>query len=260
MRVLVLGAGKMVEAILLGLKKEMSLKDWAIYSPSGKSAQKLALATGATWIKDPSDFKGDVILVGFKPQQLKDASAQIKDKFSNALFISILAGIDESTQRNFLGARQLIRVMPNLSVAEQKGISLLSSHSVGDKILEIKKLFSQIGFCQIVTEDELDELTLLTGSGPAFIYEFASALIDSFHSLDSQSREFLVRKMILGAAATMENSPYSLRELTSAVTSKGGVTEATLKSWVQGDFGGLIKKGIREGVSRSKQLRDSIHN
>ena len=183
MRVLVLGAGKMIEAILTGLKKTENLSEWVIYSPSGVSAQALAGKVGARVTTDPLLVKNpDWILVGCKPQQLSDLGATLKGAFKESLFVSILAALSEEDQISKLGAKELIRVMPNLPVEFNEGISLLASVSGKTRLSSMQSLFSKLGTSLIVTEDELEELTLLTGSGPAFFYEFSKDLAASFSS------------------------------------------------------------------------------
>lgn len=259
MKVLVLGAGKMTEAILLGLKKTEDLSQWEIFSPSGISAQKLAVKIGARAVSDLKEVKNpDWILVGCKPQQLKDLKAIIQDKFNGSLFVSILAALSEDDQRGILGAKELIRVMPNLPVEFNDGVILLSSESAKTRLKSFETLFSKIGYSKIVSEDELEELTLLTGSAPAFFYEFSQILAQGFTSLDPEGREKLIKAVLKGAGVAAKNSSSSLGEMTSAVTSKGGVTIATLEEWRSKGFKELIQKGIEAGKNRAKEIKSLL--
>lgn len=261
MKVLVLGAGKMTTGLLHGLKNSHNLSEWMIYSPSGTSAQKLASDVGALYVSDLSLIKNpDWILVGCKPQQLKDLKLLIGDKFKDALFVSMLAAISEEDQKNILGCSDLIRIMPNLPVEHRDGIVLLSSDSAKGRLSSFQSLFSKLGFALSVKEDEFEELTLLTGSGPAFFYEFAKNLKDSFSSLDPETREKLVRLVLKGAARNLTESSKSLEEHTNAVTSKGGVTIAVLERWREEKFSELISRGIESGKKRIGELRAILRN
>lgn len=256
MRVLILGAGKMVDAILTGLKKTEDLSEWMIYSPTGVSARNLAGKVGARPVTDLSLVKSpDWVLVGCKPQQLKELKQLIKDQFSESLFVSILAALPENDQRETLGAKELIRVMPNLPVAYNEGVTLLSSESAHGRLKSFEKLFEKLGTSMIVSEKELEELTLLTGSGPAFFYEFAHKLAESFSSLDSGLREKLVRQVLIGSAKAVNNQKETLNDMTNAVTSKGGVTIAVLESWRKQKMEDFIKEGISKGQARSEELK-----
>jgi pyrroline-5-carboxylate reductase len=256
MKVLVLGAGKMVEAILTGLKKTENLSEWMIYSPSGTSASQLAGKVGARAVADLAQAKNpDWILVGCKPQQLLELRETLNGRFKESLFVSILAAVSEEDQLRILEAKDLIRVMPNLPVEFNEGICLLTSNSSKGRLSSFHTLFSRLGISLTVTEAELDELTLLTGSGPAFFYEFANHLASSFESLDSEAREKLVKQVIKGAARTVVGSPKTFTQATEDVTSKAGVTIAVLTEWRESGFSDFIKKGIAAGKKRTQEIR-----
>lgn len=256
MRVLILGAGKMVDAILSGLKNTEDLSGWMIYSPSGISASKLAQKVGARAVTDLSKVQNpDWILVGCKPQQLSDLKVLLQGQFQTTLFVSILAALSEEDQRKILDVPKLIRIMPNLPVEFNEGVSLISSQSAADRLSTFQSLFQKLGTSLIVQENELEELTLLTGSGPAFFYEFAAKLAENFKSLDSSHRESLVRQVLVGSSLVLKNQDKSLSELTNAVTSKGGVTIAVLDEWRKLGLGEFLKKGTDKGAERSKELK-----
>jgi pyrroline-5-carboxylate reductase len=261
MNVLVLGAGKMVEAILTGLKKTENLSEWLIYSPSGTSAGKLAGKVGARAVANLSDIKSpDWILVGCKPQQLKDLKDSLNGRFKESLYVSVLAALSEEDQKKILEVKDLIRLMPNLPVEFNEGISLLSSQSAKARLSSFQALFSKLGTCLVVSEEELEELTLLTGSAPAFFYEFASHLAQSFTSLNSQDREKLIRQVLKGSARSASSTNASLTELTDAVTSKGGVTIAVLDYWRENGFKVLIDKAILAGKKRTEEIKELLRN
>ncbi len=261
MKVLVLGAGKMVEAFLLGLKKSHQLSDWSIYSPSGTSASRLAAKVGARAISHISNVESpDWILVGCKPQQLKELKKILPPSLKEALYVSLLAAITEEEQLKILEAGQLIRCMPNLSVEFNEGVILLSSRSAQSRLGSFQSLFSKLGMAMVLEERELDELTLLTGSGPAFFYEFAHALAESFSSLHTDQRQKLVRQVLKGASKSLSDSPLTLAEMTSAVSSQGGVTVAVLEEWRRSQFSDFILRGIEAGKERRNQIRADLQN
>lgn len=254
--VLVLGAGKMVEAILKGLNKTENLSEWMIYSPSGVSAQKLAAKVGARAVTDLSVVRNpDWILIGCKPQQLKDLKITLNGMFKETLFVSILAALSEKDQLETLEVQELIRIMPNLPVEFNQGVTLLSSESASERLSSFNALFGKLGISIVVKENEFEELTLLTGSGPAFFYEFTLRLSESFSSLDSNQRENLAKQVLRGAATAVSNRSDSLSEMTDAVTSKGGVTIAVLEAWRGQGLVEVIKSGIKQGLERTKELK-----
>jgi pyrroline-5-carboxylate reductase len=261
MKVLVLGAGKMIESILKGLHKTEDLSEWHIYSPSGKSATSLAALVGAKSITNLKEIDNvDWVFVGCKPQQLKDLSVTLNGLFTDAIFISILAAISEQNQKKILGVSKLVRAMPNLPVAINEGITLLASESVESDLDSFQKFFAKLGTSLVVNESELEELTLLTGSGPAFVYEFSNQLSKSFESLSDDKREELTKQLLKGAAMTAHNSDKSLAQLRAEVTSKGGVTQAVLESWTQSSLNEILRKGISAGKKRILEINGPTQN
>jgi pyrroline-5-carboxylate reductase len=260
MKTLVLGAGNMISAILEGLYGEKDLSNFYIYSPSGHKAQALAEKVGAKWVDDLRNFNDpEFVWLGFKPQQIKSSSHLIKDNFKKATFVSFLAAISEDDQKHILGVDKLIRVMPNLNVKIKKGICLASTKSSQVDLLFFENLFKPLGKFLIVEENELDELTLLTGSGPALIYEFAKCLADSFVSLDESSRELLMKNLLSGASEMAMKSSESFDHLINAVTSKGGVTIAVLENWRKNGLENIVESGVRAGESRRIEMSKEIN-
>jgi pyrroline-5-carboxylate reductase len=261
MKVLVLGAGKMSEALLTGLRITEDLSEWKIYSPSGISAKNLATKLNASFVSDLSEVTSpDLIIVGCKPQQLKELKKTLNGRFRDSLYLSLCAAVSEEDQKCLLGISRLIRCMPNLAVEYRSGVILLSSQSAPSDLIYFQLLFFKLGLSLIVSEPELEELTLLTGSGPALFYEFAQSLASCFNSLTSNQREQLVRHVLQGAALSVTKNSSDLRHLTESVTSKGGVTIAILNYWRNHQFLDLLKEGIRSGLKRSQEIKTTLQN
>ncbi len=253
-----MGAGKMVEAIMMGLKDSTTLSNWGVYSPSGISAKRLAELTGAQFVSDLEGQDPDWIIVGCKPQQLKQLADTLNGRFKRSLYVSLLAAIDESTQLEVLKVQRLVRAMPNLSVKYKEGVTLLSSKSAQDELLAATLIFSRLGSAKVMTEVELEELTLLTGSGPALFYEFTQNLSRAFNSLTEKEREQLARQVLLGAAISSSQEISGLTPMIEAVTSKGGVTIAIINEWRAEDFLNVIKSGVKAGLVRTAELKKII--
>jgi pyrroline-5-carboxylate reductase len=259
MKVLVLGAGKMTGAILEGLKNEVDLSRFYIYSPSGVSALALAKSVGAVHVKTLDEVTPDYVWIGCKPQQLKDLALALNGRFQDATFVSMLAALTEKDQLTVLGVKKLIRIMPNLSVKYKKGITLISTESAKADLAQIKTLFSLIGLAKELPEAELEELTLLTGSGPALFYEYTKILSASFTSLTDAEREELARMVLVGSALSVASSDDSLSTMIDGVTSKAGVTIAVLEQWRKLKMNELILDGVSTGKKRSDEIKASLH-
>ncbi len=249
MKVLVIGAGKMVNSILAGLPAD-TVSSWGILSKSGDSAKNLAQKYGLTFVSSVQDFAHpDWILLGCKPQQLKEI------KIPDVPVMSLLAAVTEKSQKNILAVKHLVRVMPNLPVKYKKGVTLLTTTSP-EKVSYPQSLFGQLGLVKTLNEEEFEEITLLTGSGPALFYEFAKTLASSFQSLDEVTREELVKSVLSGAAASLKND--SLQKMIDDVTSKGGVTIAVLEEWRQSGFSQVLAKGVVSGIKRTEEIKSHL--
>lgn len=249
MRVLVIGAGKMVESILAGLSAE-GVTSWGIVSKSGVSAKNLATKFGIHYVERVQDFeRPDWILLGCKPQQIKEI------KIPDVPVMSLLAALSEKSQKDILGVSHLVRVMPNLPVKFKKGVTLLSSESKGHLQFP-QELFRKLGITEVLQENELEELTLLTGSGPALFYEFTKTLSESFSSLSQADRERLASAVLVGAAHSVEGQ--DLQRLIDAVTSKGGVTIAVLEEWRKKGLGNVLGDGVKNGLKRTHELKSHL--
>lgn len=259
MRVLVLGAGKMVEAILTGLQNETDMSGFHVFSPSGKSAEDLSKKIGINWARDLDSMPDpDWVWLGCKPQQLQTLAAQIKGKYPNAIMVSMLAAVDEADQRQILGVDKLIRIMPNLPVKYKKGVTLLASSSAKAELKIMKNLFSLIGLAQELSEKELEDLTLLTGSGPALFYEFTKNLAQNFSALSETERENLARQVLQGCALATAESSETLTEMINSVTSKAGVTIAVLEEWRKQKLADVLKTGVDAGLKRTEEIKTTL--
>jgi pyrroline-5-carboxylate reductase len=236
----------MVVSILAGMSAE-GVSSWGIVSKSGVSAKRLADQFGMQFCENISDFPNpDWILLGCKPQQIKEIV------IPDVPVMSLLAAIPEQTQKEILKVSHLIRVMPNLPVKTRTGVTLLSSSS--KQLLKMpEELFSRLGVTKTLSEKELEELTLLTGSGPALFYEFAKTLAASFTSLTADEREALARAVLQGSAASLDES--TLQSMIDAVTSKGGVTIAVLEEWRRKGLSDVLESGVKNGLRRTEELK-----
>jgi pyrroline-5-carboxylate reductase len=261
MKVLILGAGRMVEAILEGLKNESDLSQFYIFSPSGTSAERLAKKVGVNYAASLDDVKDPKwVWIGCKPQQLHELAKSIKGKYPLATYLSMLAAIPEADQLKILGVSKLIRIMPNLPVRFKRGVTLMSSVSAKDELKLVKNLFSLVGLAKELEESELEELTLLTGSGPALFYEFTKMLAMSFTSLSMVEREKLARMTLTGAGLSSDMSGEDLTEMINGVTSKGGVTIAVLEEWRRLKLNEQIQKGVLSGKDRSNVITETLRH
>lgn len=210
----------------------------------------------------PQDYQPDIILFAIKPQ----IAAQILADYTrfcrpDILFISIMAGVSVATMKRYLGQNSiLIRTMPNLPALVGKGITGLYCSDPLDmlKRQQVTNLFASVGAAVWVeAEDQLDIVTAISGSGPAYFFRLVEALIKSGEGLglSKEVSEQLAQQTLVGAGAMLEKMKESAGSLRAKVTSPGGTTSAALGVFDQEDaLDHLAAKAIMAAVKRSKEL------
>ena len=175
----------------------------------------------------------DVVLLGFKPQQLPAAAARIAPLVGDAtLVLSVLAGVDLATLRaTFPAARAVVRVMPNLAAALGKSPIALFGDAAGAARATTEALMAPLGQAEWLTDESaMDLVTALAGSGPAFVYRMIDALATGAAALGlpRDQADRLALAMVEGAVQLAVAAPHSPGELARRVASPGGTTQAGL--------------------------------
>jgi pyrroline-5-carboxylate reductase len=178
----------------------------------------------------PDEAPADVVLLGFKPQQLPTAAPAVAPAIgAGTLVLSILAGVDLATLREtFPQAGAIVRVMPNLAAALGKSPIALFGDATGEARALTDRLMAPLGQAEWLGEEsEMDLVTALAGSGPAFVYRFIDALAAGAAALGlpRDQADRLALAMVEGAAQLAAASPHSPAELARRVASPGGVTQ-----------------------------------
>jgi len=172
----------------------------------------------------------DVVLLGFKPQQLPDAASSVRPFVGGGtLLLSILAGVDLATLRiAFPEARAIVRVMPNLAAALGKSPIALVGDGDEAARAQVDALMAPLGQAEwLSAEDQMDLVTALAGSGPAFVYRVIDALAQGAAALGlpREQADRLALSMVEGASMLAAASEHSPGELARRVASPGGVTQ-----------------------------------
>lgn len=190
---------------------------------------------GVTLLRDPpaGAEPADVVLLGFKPQQLGQSAAALAAHVGEGtLLLSILAGVDLATLHAlFPRAAGIVRVMPNLAAAIGKSPIALFGDAGGAARERTEALMAPLGPAEWLGEEgEMDLVTALAGSGPAFVYRFIDALAEAASALGlpRSQADRLALAMVEGAAALAAASPHAPGELARRVASPGGVTQVGL--------------------------------
>lgn len=256
--ILLFGAGNMGGAMLAGwLASGMDPARFTVVDPFLAEAP-----AGVRLLREPPQGAAfDVIQLGFKPQQLAEASALVEPLAGEGtLVLSLLAGADLATLRaHFPRAAGIVRVMPNLAVALGKAPIGLVAEERADRALT-DALMAPLGQAEWLSgEDRMDLVTALAGSGPAFVYRFIDALAGGAErlGLPREQADRLALAMVEGAAALAAASPYSPGELADRVASPGGTTRKGMDVLdAGGRLDALVEDTLRAARDRSIEMTE----
>ena len=263
-----IGAGNMAGALVKGLLRAGRYVPAQVWVSDAVDAQVRRLKR-AYKIEGTRDNRALVrgsqtIVLAVKPQVMAQVLDEIRPEATpKKLFISIAAGFPlQRLEQGLGGLARVVRVMPNTPCLIGKGISVAVSgaHATPADLKQTLKLFSACGEAVSITgEALLDAVTALSGSGPAFVYQFAEALIDGGirGGLSPQLATKLCFHTINGAAGMLLESGMSPRELRDMVTSPGGTTLAGLTSLEQNRFRDIVVAAIEAATRRAHELAAS---
>lgn len=258
-----LGAGNMAAAMIDGLlaRSPDARRDLACLSGSGATAAALAARTGIRLATSLDDLimPADVVVIAFKPQHLASADPRLAELTAGKIVVSVLAGKKLSTlAKTFPRARHLVRTMPNTPSAIGAGMTgwCASAPLDGADRAAVETLLGAMGKAVEIDETQMDALTAVSGSGPAYVFEFAAALRDAgvAAGLAPETSNLLAVETLLGAARLLARRAVDPETLRNQVTSPNGTTFAGLKRLEAGGFRALIKETVLAAQTRAKEL------
>ena len=229
-----IGCGKMASAIIKGIlasdnKNNLEIKGSEINCEIAEVAQE---RLGITVLSDNKALAidSDIIFIATKPNYAAQVLEEIKDELTDdKLIVSIAAGISTQTISNIIGTHRIIRVMPNTPALVKEGMSgVCKGEFAREEDIEfVKTLLSGIGKCIEVTEAQMDIVTAISGSGPAFFYQVIEDMARAGEKLglDYDKSLLLATQTALGSARMIENrGETSVQTLIDNVATKGGCT------------------------------------
>lgn len=262
-RIAFLGAGNMASAFVDGLLGQHAATpaDLVCYGGDDATAATLAGRTGITAARSSDELLSgaDTVVVAFKPQHLAEADPRLAPLTAGKLVLSILAGKKlSSLGRVFPRARNLVRTMPNTPGQIGAGVTAWCSKeplSDGDRAM-VEKILGALGRHVAVTEAQMDAITAVSGSGPAYVFEFAAALRDAAVAagLAPDVAYTLAVQTLLGSAQLLAKKSVEPELLRNQVTSPNGTTYAGLQRMAAHDFRGLIRETVLAAKARSEEL------
>jgi pyrroline-5-carboxylate reductase len=205
--------------------------------------------------------QADVMVLCVKPQSFGSAAQALRESLEHCaarkpLVVSIMAGVPKAKVLEGLGLESgVIRVMPNIALTVGKGTVAIASDGASDAELALaESVFAPCGACVRVGESQMDAVTGLSGSGPAFVFQFAEGL-----AMGGVQAGLPYSVAMALALSTIEGSVAMLRNgapgpLTSMVTSPAGTTVAGLAELEKGAFRGALMQAVNAAAARSRAL------
>jgi len=237
-------------------------------SPDTLTALKNQLNVNTSVDNDDIINAVDVVVLAVKPQTLsavaQSIAAQIQQKKS--LVVSIAAGINQNSLSRWLGAdTAIVRCMPNTPALVLTGATALHANDkvTGEQRDLAENILRSVGIALWVEDEaELDAVTAVSGSGPAYYFLLMEAMEKAALELglSQETARLLVQQTALGAAKIALESAESPEQLRKRVTSPGGTTQRAIETFEQGGFTELVSKALHAARDRSIEMSKQMEN
>jgi pyrroline-5-carboxylate reductase len=264
-----IGGGNMAHSLISGLiaSGHSAQQIWVADADEEKLsslASSMHVNTSAT--NDALIAAVDVVVLAVKPQVIAAVIQASKASFDKAgiLLVSIAAGINQQSLSKWVGAdKAIVRCMPNTPALVQTGATgLHANKNVNEEQHDLaENIMRSVGIAVWVeNESELDAVTAVSGSGPAYFFLLMEVMEKSALELglSQHTAQLLIEQTALGAARIALESNESPGTLRNRVTSPGGTTEQAIKTFEQGGFTELVKQALQAANDRSISLSKEL--
>ena len=257
-----IGGGNMASALIGGLVKAgRSAASIVVVEPFEPQRDKLRQAFGieALPAASPALQQAATVVWAVKPQMFAEAAAACQGLVAGALQLSVMAGIRSDALVAASGSARVVRAMPNTPALIGQGVAGLFARAEVEAAArsEIEVLFAPTGQALwVAREDDLDAVTAISGSGPAYVFYFIEAMVQAATEmgLTAEQGRTLAQATFAGAAALAQASPLQPAELRAQVTSKGGTTHAAITSLDDSGVKAAFVKALHAARTRAQEL------
>ena len=258
----IIGVGNLTQSLLHCIKHASVKINMNLYDLDKK---KKSLAVHKTWqfypVINNKLRNSDLIIIAVKPNQYEDVCNEINQHINkNVVIVSLMAGIKiKDLKRKVSNSPSFARVMTNINAKYSNAISsiYLGQGFKKDKIISLKNFFSLFGSIKILqSETQIDKVTALIGSGPAYFIYFAESIIKTFQSFGFSKDESqkLVSELFYGTAVTCKKDKRNLEDIKNTIVSKGGTTESALKKLDKLKTKKIIMESIKDAYIKAQAL------
>jgi len=263
MKLLFIGGGQMGSALMRGMVKSgmVSGKDISLFEVMKPQAEALAKEIGLSLVDSAKSgaASADLVFLCTKPAQVAPILTEIRSALTaEKTLISIAAGVTLAKMAAAAGDVPTVRVMPNTPALVSQGMSVLSFSERVDASKRdlVQKLFSAIGKVAVVAEKDMNAVTGLSGSGPAYVFVMIEALADAGvrQGLTRETALLLAAQTVRGSAELVLSTGQHPAVLKDQVTSPGGTTIAGLEKLEALGFRSSLIQAVAAAAKRSEEL------
>jgi pyrroline-5-carboxylate reductase len=262
-RLAFIGGGNMAGAIFGGLLRSgWPVDAITVIEPAAEQRERLAAAHPGLRVRAAADAtlgRADFVVWAVKPQMFAAAVAPCAAHIAGALQLSVMAGIRSDTLALATGSPRVVRAMPNTPALIGQGIAGLFARAAVNAADRsgVEAVLAPTGQrVWLDREEQLDAVTALSGSGPAYVFYFLEAMVEAAEQmgLTREQGRVLAQATFGGATALAAQSDEALATLRERVTSKGGTTFAALESMRADRVHEAIVRAVRAAERRAQEL------
>jgi len=261
-----IGGGNMASAIIGGLLRQgLAASQIDVVEPFAEAAARLKSQFGLTALPEagPALARATLVIWAVKPQAFKEAAQPVQPHTTQALHLSVAAGIRTDSIAQWLGSGRIVRAMPNTPALVGQGMTGLFARPAvsADERAVVERVIGTTGESLWVSEEsQLDAVTALSGSGPAYVFYFIEGMTEAgvAMGLAREQAHRLAVATFVGASALAKASDEAPEVLRQRVTSKGGTTYAAITSMEQDGVKAQFKRALHAAEQRARELGDEF--
>jgi len=262
-----LGAGNMAEALIRGLLRGKVFEpgDVLASGPREERMRELAAAYGIRTTADNREAaRGRIVVLSVKPQILSKVLDEVADAIDpDALVISIAAGVPVAAiQARLAGGTRVVRAMPNTPALVDAAATAIAGgeHARPSDLDDARRIFDAVGITVVLDESQLDAVTGLSGSGPAYVFLILEALSDAGVKvgLSRRNAQLLAAQTLLGSAKLLLETNEHPGKLKDMVTSPGGTAITGLHTLENGGLRTTLMNAVEAATKRSRELGEAM--
>ena len=259
-RILFIGAGNMANAISGGISKSKIVADSNVILFDKNTEQYAKFNKDFSRASDINSGikEADYIFISVKPQNIKEVLSEITVDIKDKVFISICAGITMASIEAVLKDVKLVRAMPNTPLLIGQGVTALCKNQYAsyEDFEFVKTIFSSCGIITEIAENDINALTAITSSSPAYFYLFVKGMLDGAKTLgfDNSATVEMICQTMIGSANMILTSDKSIDDLITMVKSPNGTTERALNVFNDNNITDTIFKAMKACADRAEEL------